>query len=106
MTVWTLDHHGGDRNRRVQVGDVLVNNASAYRVTAMREVESRVWPDRWRLTLDRVASRDGRPMPVWAHHAASKVTEPDGQVIWTNSYRRGEGPRDRHCGLDGCEGCR
>lgn len=53
-----------------------------YRVTDCIEVDSRVWHDRWRLTVVRIDP------PTDAEQAAAPA------VIPVVHYRRGEGPRD------------
>lgn len=63
-------------------GDVLVAARVAYRVTSVRPVESRVWPNRWALGVDRLGEHGGQP-PAPAH---------GGRRWHTGRYRRGETP--------------
>lgn len=74
---FTMDLHPDDTRPPV-AGEVVHTARASYRVTGSREVDSRVWCNRWSLTLERLA--DGtRPAPG--------VRE-----FYTRSYRRGETP--------------
>lgn len=61
-------------------GTILYGPRHHWRVIATEPVESRVWPWRWRYTLD----------PLGPHH--DQV--PDG-AHRISTYRKGEGPADR-----------
>lgn len=82
---FTLDQ-ALENDRAPLVGDVIVSARTVRRVVDVRPVESRVWPNRWRLTVDYIGkATNGRPdEPV--------AIEEGRQVITTSLYRRGEGP--------------
>lgn len=60
-----------------QPGEIFASARNVYRVLAVREIESRVWPSRWHITAELLGAHGGR-IPAGAHV--------------TSSYRRGEGP--------------
>lgn len=60
-------------------GEILYGARNHWRVVDVRPVESRVWPFRWKYTLEPLGPHGDR-IPLGAHK------------IFT--YRRGEGPAD------------
>lgn len=81
----TVDLHPDDDTSFV-AGDVLFTPRARYVVVEAQPVDSRVWWNRWRLTIRRV-DRDPGFVPslgVRAHHVSS--------------YGRGEGPAE-HFGV-------
>jgi hypothetical protein len=60
-------------------GDLVHSARATYRVTGSREVESRVWCNRWALTLERLPG-------------AGPGT--GGREFHVRSYRRGETPAE------------
>lgn len=90
-----IDHHGGDGRLRVQPGDLVVTERLVLRALEVRPVESRQWPDRWKIRTERVALRS-----QWDGQV------PEGaRVHLTSRYEPGERPIDHRCGLAGCLGC-
>lgn len=68
--------------------DVLVSVQAVYRVIEVRPVESRLWPNRWHLTVVRVGDAlDGAPVTPTG-------PGPSGRLFGTRRYRQGEGPAD------------
>lgn len=66
------------------VGDVLVSARCAYRVWEARPVDSRLWGNRWALTL----------RPLGPHHREPPEPAPGGRRWYSKPYRRGEKPAD------------
>ena len=62
-------------------GDYLTSYAAAYRIVDVRPVESRVWPNRWRVDLERLPHGNNLGQPT---------TEPGQRVHRTSRYRPGE----------------
>lgn len=73
-----------DDDRPPQAGDVIVTARTVNRVTAARPVESRVWGNRWAVTVSRIDS-EGR--------FAANV-EPGARCFTTTAYKRGETPAE------------
>lgn len=74
--------------RNPDAGDVLVSARRVYRITEAVPVDSKVWGNRWRLTVHTVGTAtDGRPdiMP-WL--------EAGNRVWYSSHYRRGETPAE------------
>lgn len=99
----TIDHHGP--GQQGAPGDLIVTPRIIYRVTAVRPVESRQWPERWRYTCEKVRDRT-----VDERRTSSCAARPDlgGRIITTGTYGPGERPGQPHhqrCGLPDCEGC-
>jgi len=44
-------------------GDYLTTYSAAYRIVDVRPVESRVWPNRWRLDLERLPTGNNLDQP-------------------------------------------
>lgn len=66
-------------------GDYMTSVRCAYEIVDAVPVESRVWPNRWKLTLRRLPSgcNDDPPIPQLDH------------VTWPSErYRRGESPAE------------
>lgn len=105
MSSFTLDHHGGDAVPRVAVGDLLRYPNVVHRVLSVREVNSRKWPDRWRVETERV----GVPQPPdaeWEAWRAESIARFGRCAVRPVSrYARDEQPGDRPCGHSACEGC-
>lgn len=68
-----------------QVGDVLVKPRKKYRITEVRPIESRVWPNRWKVTMVESGLSGGHI--CWWDPYDRRWT-----CFHTTSYRRGEGP--------------
>lgn len=81
----TIDHPL-DMAVPVTAGDVLVSARTVYRVVASRPVESRLWGNRWSVTIVKVGTATaGVPdRPI--------LPEPGCQVRPLASYERGVGP--------------
>lgn len=77
--VFTIDRDLGDDRDVFKVGDVIVTAKAHYVVSFVRPVDSRTWPNRWRVEAHRV-DRDG------AVTAASN----GGVCHPTGTYRSGE----------------
>lgn len=60
-----------------QAGEFLSTSRSRYRIVEARPVESKVWPHRWRLRVERLGQHGGT------------VPSSDWRLRW---YRRGERP--------------
>lgn len=67
-------------------GDYLTTARAAYRVVDVRPVESRVWPNRWHVELERLPYGDNDHPPT--------VAEPGQRCHPTSRYARGETPAD------------
>lgn len=98
MTTKTVDHHlpGAE----LAPGDFIATGRAIYRVDAVRPVESRLWPERWRYTVTKVATR--------ADLAAGWVLPDGARIITTSTYGPGEKPGQpafEPCGHPDCEGC-
>lgn len=78
-----------DDTRAPCAGDLLVTARLVYRVTFVRPVDSRVWDNRWALTVTRLGARTGPG--VWAEANAGT---PEGARCWHSArYARGETPQ-------------
>lgn len=67
-------------------GDLLVSTRVVYRIVDVREVESRVWSNRWRLDVHRVGLRTEVNVAALLH---------DGELaLHTGCYRKGEKPAE------------
>lgn len=76
--------------RPPQAGDLLCTARTVNRVTDSRPVESRIWPNRWKITAVRVAERS-----IEERAASRYPSVPDGAHCFVSQpYRRGEGPID------------
>jgi hypothetical protein len=74
-----------DEPRSPDRGDVLAGPRAAYRIIEARPVESRIWCNRWALTVERIGSRDD----------LARVPPEEYAYVWDSTpYRRGEGPSD------------
>lgn len=107
MTTWTIDHHGGDAVPRYNAGDLLVTERKVYRITNVREVASRVWPDRWRVGCDPVMTRNEWGLTP----ATDRAVILDGHRLHHlgKAYGPGERPGQpghETCDSPTCEGCR
>ena len=80
---FTLDMAEGDEYPPAP-GDLLTTERMVYLVTAVCEVDSRVWCNRWSLTLDRLGPI--RDLVEIRHRY------PDGDIRRTTRYAKGEGP--------------
>jgi hypothetical protein len=88
MTTFRLDYF--DDSHRAEPGDLVTTDRLCYRVLAVRPVESRIWNDRWALTLERLG-----PLPVdpsWVE--VSKQEYGSCEVVQTLRYRPGETAQD------------
>lgn len=90
-----------DNPRAPQPGDIMVGARVAYRIVEARPVESRVWGNRWKLTVRRVGpSPRGDGVDEWdlfrLQHYCYPSDPPDGWVYeWSfSNYARGERPAD------------
>lgn len=63
-------------------GDLIRSTRNRYRVLDVRPVESRVWSNRWKLTLENLGRHEDAP---WAEGEHS-----------FRRYRPGEGPEDSY----------
>jgi hypothetical protein len=103
---FTIDHHGGDGEHRVAVGDLLLKPRHVYRVTAVREVDSKLWPDRWRVSTERFMLRREWGLLPYAERLALLV---DGaRVVELAAYEPGTQPGQpghEKCESPTCEGC-
>lgn len=94
MSTFRIDYFWPD-SRRAEPGDLLLGLSLVYRVTAVRPVESRLWHDRWMLTVERVGHRDGDlldNLPAWK--AESVELYGSCFVMETGAYQKGETPQD------------
>lgn len=101
MTTKTVDHHGP--GQQLDPGDLIATARAIYRVDAVREVESRQWPERWRYTVTKVATREN--LAEWSQ--TDEFTD-GARMISTTTYGPGERPgqpRFQACGHPDCEGC-
>lgn len=106
MTGFTIDYHGG---RRQQIGDGFLKARGVYRITAMREVDSRVWPDRWRYEAVNVGRRSAWNLTPGPERLATFGFAPGAVVIETVPYDNGTRPGEpgfEKCLDPTCEGCR
>lgn len=71
-----------DDPRSPAPGDLIVSPGTAYRITAARPVDSRVWANRWALTCQRV----GKPVDVGN---GALQPDPGGGVFYLMWYKRG-----------------
>lgn len=98
MTIKTIDHHLPDC--QLAPGDFIATDRAIYQVDAVRPVDSRQWPERWRYTCTKVAARA---------ELAAGWAPPDGtRIITTTRYGPGERPGQpafQACGHPRCEGC-
>lgn len=106
MTAFTVDYHGG---RRAEVGDGFLKPRTVYRVVAMREVESRQWPDRWRYEVEKVGTRATWDLTPGPDRLAAFGFDPAAYVSPLASYGP-EHPPPGHpgherCNEPTCEGC-
>ena len=95
----TVDHHGNDH---LEPGDYLGGGTYVYRVVAVRPVESRQWPERWRYTTERVMTRAEVAASGWR-------PEPGARFVNTGTYGPGERPGQPAfvpCADSACDGCR
>lgn len=68
-------------------GDVLVSTRAVYRITDVRPVDSRVWANRWKLTVQRIGDATNGEPNSWP-------TLGEGNRRWDSvPYRRGETPQ-------------
>lgn len=57
MPTFTMDCAPDDLRPPAE-GDYVATARTGYRVTEVRPVESRLWPNRWRLTVVKIGSAD------------------------------------------------
>lgn len=80
----TLDLHPEDR-RPPQRDDRLYGARAIYRVLDAREVDSKVWVNRWALVVERIGTRGTPPLE----------DPPEGaRAFHFTTYRPGETPRE------------
>lgn len=85
-----LDMIDPDNDGPPQVGDVVVTARLVRIITEVRPVESRIWHDRWHLTLQKVG-----PVDPWPTEALAPLLADGVRVHRLGPlYRRGEGPAD------------
>lgn len=81
-------------HRAPRPGDVLLTARTVQRVVDARPVESRVWANRWRLTVHSAGTATN-------HVPDEPVVVPEGcERIVTEVYRRGETPAEFFAKLD------
>lgn len=73
-----------DNEHPPSVGDYLTTARAAYLVVDVRPVESRVWPNRWRLDLE--------PLPSGSNDDPPTLTRDGQRVHPTSRYAKGETP--------------
>lgn len=78
-----------ERTALPEPGDVYVTARLVYLVTEVRPIESKVWHDRWRISLERVGPRDPWPTDQLAARLELGAT-----VHHVSTYAKGEGPAD------------
>lgn len=67
------------------VGDIMLGARHAHRVVDIWPTDSRVWPNRWTVTLEPLGPYDPDHLPP--------IRESCEYRTW-RTYRRGEGPRE------------
>ena len=85
MSRFTLDLAENDQHPPA-IGDLMTTQRNVYLVTGVREIDSRVWCNRWAIDLQRLGPRRDLLTIRRAH--------PDGEIRRTSRYRKGEGPRE------------
>lgn len=66
-------------------GDVYLTERIVYKVLRIRPIESRIWHDRWSVTLERICRRAD-----WNYQWDVEGA----RVHYVVTYKKGEGPRD------------
>lgn len=110
MSQFTFDHHGGDAVPRIALGDLLRWPNVVHRVIGLREVDSRQWPDRWKIETERLGpvpkgaqAENVATWSAWANESLNRYGRC--RTVRVERYGRGEGPRDHRCEIPECEGC-
>lgn len=88
---FTMDMHPDDELPPVP-GDLMTTARKAYEVVESRPVESRVWCNRWKITL--------RPLDRGSNDDPPHLSREGQRWFPTTAYRRGETPLD-HFGVEG-----
>lgn len=75
-------------------GDHLAGPQAAYEILEVLPVDSKVWPNRWRLTVRRIGNTADHAAAIKddQRSAALRGTRPTWRTFRT--YRRGEGPAE------------
>lgn len=96
VTSKTVDYFAADGQepRRAEPGDLYVTTRTVYRVLSTREVDSRLWHDRWRVELEFVAMNTPGVGILPAYVDESIARFGSCHVHHMGSYERGEKPRD------------
>lgn len=100
MPTMTLDHHAD--TPPLEPGDYLGGSTWVYRILAVRPVESRQWPERWRYTTERVLTRGQIAEQRWRPEVGRRLVNP---VTYRPGERPGE-PMFQACADQACDGCR
>jgi hypothetical protein len=77
-----------------QRGDIILTACLAYRVLDSREVDSRQWCNRWKVTVQRIGARDDT-------EAINAAAEDGTRLLPTSVYRKGETPAEYFGQFDG-----
>jgi hypothetical protein len=96
MTRFNLDL-ALDNPRAPAPGDILVTARILYRITGARLVDSKIWPNRWSCTVERIRARthDER---VAGTATIDVEDQGEARLIFTERYQRGETPSDYFAG--------
>ena len=85
MSRFTLDM-AADDDHPPAIGDLMTTQRLVYLVTGVREIDSRVWCNRWAIDLRRLG-------PI-ADLVEIRRQHPDGDIRRTTRYAKGEGPAE------------